>query len=124
MSIFGFNARSLSSVTKSIDEEEHETTNMALIFDKYSDQLATLPKEKGWITENLYKYQGFWHQSKRRISVETVMAVQDTFKARSTDIYLATLPKSGTTWLKALAYSIVNRALQKQLTFNLPFTYL
>ena len=118
MSIFGFNARSLSSLTKSIDEEEHETTNMALIFDKYSDQLATLPKEKGWITENLYKYQGFWHQSKRRISVETVMAVQDTFKARSTDIYLATLPKSGTTWLKALVFSIVNRSRYKINSFS------
>ncbi|KAI7754869.1 hypothetical protein M8C21_025128 [Ambrosia artemisiifolia] len=82
---------------------------MALIFDRYKDRLATLPKEKGWITENLYMYQGFWHQPSRRISVETVMALQDTFKAHPTDIYLATLPKSGTTWLKALVFALVNR---------------
>ncbi|PWA76262.1 P-loop containing nucleoside triphosphate hydrolase [Artemisia annua] len=82
---------------------------MALIFDRYKDRLATLPKERGWMTENLYMYQGYWHQSMRRISVENVMAVQDTFKARPTDIYLATLPKSGTTWLKALVFAMVNR---------------
>ncbi|KAJ0791938.1 putative Sulfotransferase domain, P-loop containing nucleoside triphosphate hydrolase [Helianthus annuus] len=95
-------ANSLPSVPKFSNEGNHETTNMALIFDRYKNRLATLPKEKGWITENLYMYQGFWHQSSRRISVETVMALQDTFKAHPTDIYLATLPKSGTTWLKAL----------------------
>ncbi|KAK9056414.1 hypothetical protein SSX86_023775 [Deinandra increscens subsp. villosa] len=82
---------------------------MTLVFNRYQDRLATLPKEKGWITENLYMYQGFWHQSSRRISVETVMALQDTFEAHPTDIYLATLPKSGTTWLKALMFALVNR---------------
>ncbi|KAI3667358.1 hypothetical protein L6452_42414 [Arctium lappa] len=118
MSISAFNVRSLSFITKCIDEDEHEKTNMALIFNKYNDRIATLPKEKGWITENLYMYQGFWHQSKRRISVETVMAVHDTFKARPTDIYLATLPKSGTTWLKALVFAIVNRNRYKHNSFS------
>ncbi|KAJ0791933.1 putative Sulfotransferase domain, P-loop containing nucleoside triphosphate hydrolase [Helianthus annuus] len=102
-------AISLPSVPKFSNEGNHETTNMALIFDRYKDRLATLLKEKGWITENVYMYQGFWHQSSRRISVETVMALQDTFKAHPTDIYLATLPKSGTTWLKALVFALVNR---------------
>ncbi|KAC9826156.1 hypothetical protein E3N88_45204 [Mikania micrantha] len=37
------------------------------------------------------------------------MALQDTFKAHPTDIYLAILPKSGTTWLKALVFALVNR---------------
>ncbi|KAI3682362.1 hypothetical protein L1987_82299 [Smallanthus sonchifolius] len=103
----------LPSITKCNDEDKQERANMALVFDQYKDRLATLPKEKGWITENVYMYQGFWHQSSRRISVETVMALQDTFKARPTDIYLATLPKSGTTWLKALVFSLVNRNLYK-----------
>ncbi|MFS7904017.1 putative quercetin-3-sulfate 4'-sulfotransferase [Helianthus anomalus] len=111
-------AFSLPSVPKCSNEGKHETTNMALIFDQYKDRLATLPKEKGWITENLYMYQGFWHQSSRRISVETVMALQDTFKAHPTDIYLATLPKSGTTWLKALVFALVNRNRYKDGHFS------
>ncbi|KAM0051508.1 putative Sulfotransferase domain, P-loop containing nucleoside triphosphate hydrolase [Helianthus debilis subsp. tardiflorus] len=44
-----------------------------------------------------------------KISIETVMALQGTFKARPTNIYLATLPKSSTTWLKALMFALVNR---------------
>nr|XP_043609629.1 flavonol sulfotransferase-like [Erigeron canadensis] len=98
-----------SSITKNSDEGKQERANMTLVFDRYKDRLITLPKEKGWITENLYMYQGFWHQSMRRISVETVMALQETFKAHPSDVYLATLPKSGTTWLKALVFAIVNR---------------
>ncbi|KAC9819659.1 hypothetical protein E3N88_45207 [Mikania micrantha] len=108
-------ALSLPSITKCNDEGEQERANMALVFDRYRAKLTMLPKEKGWITENLYMYQGFWHQSSRRISVETLMALQDTFKAHPTDIYLATLPKSGTTWLKALVFALVNR---NQYTYN------
>ncbi|KAL8215335.1 hypothetical protein R6Q57_004784 [Mikania cordata] len=61
---------------------------MSVIFDRYKDKLATLPKGKGWITDNLYMYQGFWHHSSRRVSVETVMALQDTFKAHRSNRYL------------------------------------
>ncbi|KAK1428863.1 hypothetical protein QVD17_17703 [Tagetes erecta] len=99
-----------SSIAKTNDEDRQERENMTLIFDRYNDKLAILPKEQGWITENLHLYQGFWFTSMHnRISVEAVMALQDTFKARPTDIYLATLPKSGTTWLKALVFALVNR---------------
>ncbi|KAK9050192.1 hypothetical protein SSX86_030838 [Deinandra increscens subsp. villosa] len=96
-----------SSIAKCSEEEEK--ANMAIVFDRYKDRLATLPKKKGWISENIYMYQGFWHHSGRRTSVETVMALQDTFIARPTDIYLITPPKSGTTWLKALVFALVNR---------------
>ncbi|KAJ0809063.1 putative Sulfotransferase domain, P-loop containing nucleoside triphosphate hydrolase [Helianthus annuus] len=103
----------MSFVTTPGLEDYQEEANLALIFDKYKDKFTTFPKEKGWMTEELYKYQGFWHQSKNVVSVETVMATQDTFQALPTDIYLATLPKSGTTWLKALVFSTVNRNMYK-----------
>ncbi|KAI7754875.1 hypothetical protein M8C21_025134 [Ambrosia artemisiifolia] len=95
-------------IAKRSDDDE-ERANMALIFNKYKGRITTLRKEKGWMTENLYMYQGFWHQSGRRISIEAVMAIQDTFKVHPTDIYLATMPKSGTTWLKALVFALVKR---------------
>ncbi|CAO2166067.1 unnamed protein product [Urochloa humidicola] len=38
------------------------------------------------------------------------MLLQDTFKPRHDDIILATQPKCGTTWLKALAFTITNRS--------------
>ncbi|KAK9056413.1 hypothetical protein SSX86_023774 [Deinandra increscens subsp. villosa] len=86
---------------------------MASIFETYKDKIATLPKERGWITKDHYMYQGFWHQSRHVISVESTMALQDTFKARPTDIYMVTLPKAGTTWLKALMFALVNRTRYK-----------
>jgi len=88
-------------------------TPLALLHNKYKDKLTPLPNEKGWLTESLYLYQGFWLESVRVTSAVTVMAAQDTFKAQPTDIYLATLPKSGTTWIKALSFAILNRTTYK-----------
>nr|GEX48622.1 putative P-loop containing nucleoside triphosphate hydrolase [Tanacetum cinerariifolium] len=105
------NAFALSFASEPGDNAED--VNLALIFDRYKDRFTAFPKEKGWMTEELYMYQGFWHQSMNVVSVETVMATQDTFQARPSDIYLATIPKSGTTWLKALAFAILNRTQYK-----------
>ena len=68
---------------------------------------STLPKEKGWTTEHMYQYQGFWYLSME--GVEGVMHLQKHFTARNDDILLATLPKSGTTWFKPLMFAIMNR---------------
>ncbi|KAK1427096.1 hypothetical protein QVD17_15779 [Tagetes erecta] len=95
------------------DDHEHETGHLDLILDRYKDKITTCPKEKGWVSENMYMYQGFWHISNNEFSVQTTMAMQDTYKAHPTDIYLITLPKSGTTWMKALMFAIVNRARYK-----------
>ncbi|KAI3667352.1 hypothetical protein L6452_42407 [Arctium lappa] len=93
----------------SMEEKEYEKAHLAIIFDRYKDRVTTFPKEKGWISESLYMYHGFWHLSGGVYSIETMMALQETFKAHSTDIYLCTLPKSGTTWMKALMFALVNR---------------
>ncbi|KAI3788249.1 hypothetical protein L2E82_01009 [Cichorium intybus] len=93
----------------SLENHDHEKANLALLLDRYKDRFTTLPNEKGWMSQTLYMYQGFWYPSENTFSIETTMALQDTFQALSTDIYLATQPKSGTTWIKALVFAIVNR---------------
>ncbi|KAI3863040.1 hypothetical protein MKW92_032443, partial [Papaver armeniacum] len=55
----------------------------------------------------LYQYQGFWRTAK---GIENVKDFQQNFKASHTDLIIATLPKSGTIWLKALVFAIINRS--------------
>ncbi|CAL5430759.1 unnamed protein product [Camellia sinensis] len=69
--------------------------------------LSSLPKEKGWVASHLYQYQGFWHPSRQ---LQGVLSCQKGFQAQDTDILLVTTPKSGTTWLKAILFALVNRA--------------
>ncbi|GJV16704.1 flavonol 4'-sulfotransferase [Tanacetum coccineum] len=51
-------------------------------------------------------YQGFWNIPE---FLEGGIIVQQSFKAQPNDIFLCSCPKTGTTWLKALAFAIVNR---------------
>ncbi|KAL7207745.1 hypothetical protein ACSBR1_029654 [Camellia fascicularis] len=74
--------------------------------DCHDNPLALLPKEKGWTGLDLYLYQGFWCPS---MHIQGVMSFQQHFKAQDTDLILATMPKSSTTWLKALTFAITNR---------------
>ncbi|XP_050386657.1 cytosolic sulfotransferase 15-like [Argentina anserina] len=82
---------------------DHEDENLS---DECKKLLFSLPKEKGWRTLHLFQFQGFWCQS---AEIQSIMAFQKYFQARDTDIVLASIPKSGTTWLKALAFAIANR---------------
>jgi estrone sulfotransferase len=59
------------------------------------------------LSEPLFLYKNFWF---RRSFVERIMLVEASFKARCDDIILATNPKCGTTWLKALSFAITNRS--------------
>ncbi|XP_021756258.1 cytosolic sulfotransferase 12-like [Chenopodium quinoa] len=70
--------------------------------------ISTLPKEQDWVMSHLYQYQGFWHPIRE---LQGVLSCQHHFQARDTDIILATNPKCGSTWLKALAYVVVNRKI-------------
>ncbi|PON58481.1 Sulfotransferase domain containing protein [Parasponia andersonii] len=73
------------------------------------DQLQLqLPKTKGWLGSSaLSLYQGFWYPSR---VLPNIMVFQKHFQPHNQDIILASTPKSGTTLLKALLFSIVNRA--------------
>ncbi|KAK6243570.1 hypothetical protein QUC31_009979 [Theobroma cacao] len=74
--------------------------------DEFQELVQTLPKEKGWYGTHLYFYQGFWCSSR---VFRAMISFQKHFQALDSDIFLKSIPKSGTTWLKALTFSIVNR---------------
>nr|XP_043611059.1 flavonol sulfotransferase-like [Erigeron canadensis] len=102
----------LSFVTE--DDPKVERANLSLILDRYKDRFKDLPKvEKGWLSKSMNLYQGHWYSSSGVISIGTVLASQDAFQAHPSDLYLATPPKCGTTWLKALVFAIVNRTKYK-----------
>ncbi|CAK7336396.1 unnamed protein product [Dovyalis caffra] len=69
--------------------------------------LLTLPSEKNLDgTNSLYLYQGAWMSA---YVLRAVYSFQRHFIAQDTDIIVGSMPKSGTTWLKALAFSVAKR---------------
>ncbi|KAL0007263.1 hypothetical protein SO802_008765 [Lithocarpus litseifolius] len=93
----------LTHYTKNHGEEAREGE---MLSHESQELLLSLPKERGWRTSYLYKYQGFWCQP---MEIQAIVSFQKHFLACDTDVVLATIPKSGTTGLKALAFAIVNR---------------
>ncbi|KAF4393340.1 hypothetical protein CsatB_010000 [Cannabis sativa] len=70
--------------------------------------LDKLPKTKGWLGSSVLSlYQGYWCPSR---IIPNIKLFQTHFQPQSQDIILASSPKSGTTWLKALLFSIANRS--------------
>ncbi|KAL1828235.1 hypothetical protein DCAR_0207431 [Daucus carota subsp. sativus] len=89
--------------TQLIDEDDHQELSQDT-----KEFLTTLPKNKGWRTRHLYLFQGFWCQAKE---IQAILSFQQHFRAQANDIIVASIPKTGTTWLKALTFSVVNRNL-------------
>ncbi|XP_017630261.2 cytosolic sulfotransferase 15-like [Gossypium arboreum] len=74
---------------------------------EFQELVKTLPKEDGWIGSHLYFYKGFWCPS---LVLKSFISFQKNFQAFASDVILATFPKCGTTWLKALAYITLYRS--------------
>ncbi|XP_017225285.2 cytosolic sulfotransferase 6-like [Daucus carota subsp. sativus] len=68
--------------------------------------LSSLPKERGIMSSYTYQFQGFWYPP---YALQGIINCQEEFQPRENDIFLVTPPKSGTTWLKAILYALVNR---------------
>ncbi|MBA0728920.1 hypothetical protein Golax_004637 [Gossypium laxum] len=67
--------------------------------------LDQLPMERFW-DFSLYKWDGFWYRS---YHIQATMALRSQYIARDDDIILASPMKTGTTWLKALCFSILQK---------------
>ncbi|GMJ01677.1 sulfotransferase 2A, ARABIDOPSIS THALIANA SULFOTRANSFERASE 2A [Hibiscus trionum] len=74
--------------------------------DELQQLVETLPKEQGWSISNLYLYQGFWCSA---LTLKPLISFQTHFQAFDSDVIVATFPKCGTTWLKALTFSTLYR---------------
>ena len=68
--------------------------------------LQRLPRGKGWDGCYLYLYHGFWFRPQAH---QGILLFQKHFQAEEDDVFIITVPKSGTTWLKALTFAITNR---------------
>ncbi|XP_031287619.1 cytosolic sulfotransferase 16-like [Pistacia vera] len=75
-------------VPKSKEEEEE----IERIYNSYRNIIATLPRNRGWATQHLCQYQGFWFQP--LVGLEGIMWMQQHFISRPTDVYLISSPKS------------------------------
>ncbi|KAK1256678.1 Cytosolic sulfotransferase 15 [Acorus gramineus] len=94
----------LNSLTPKTKEESKLSQDQET-YKTYQNIITTLPRERGWDHGHLYCYKGFWY---RDFHLKGVMAVRDHFVARPTDVLLATSPKSGTVWLKALVFAALS----------------
>ncbi|KAL3636531.1 hypothetical protein CASFOL_018830 [Castilleja foliolosa] len=83
-----------------------EKTNSELE-NHHPDSNSPLQREKWVGYEFLYKSHNFWFT---KTYLETTQRVIENFKPLPKDVILASFPKTGTTWLKALLHSITIRS--------------
>nr|GMD77213.1 cytosolic sulfotransferase 12-like [Ipomoea batatas] len=68
--------------------------------------ISSLPREEGWVSPHIFNYKGFWIPN---LFLYGALRSQQHFQAQDSDILLCTLPKCGTTWLKALIFALITR---------------
>lgn len=89
--------------------ETNQREEIALVDEEEVEQLKqSLPKAKwmGSKQDLLLNIQGFRYPISL---VSNIVAVQRHFLAQDTDLVVTSFPKTGTTWLKSLLFSLVDR---------------
>ncbi|CAN6235691.1 unnamed protein product [Urochloa humidicola] len=93
---------------KEADVEEAEETNPEL-YQHFANLVSSLPTSKGLSNTQFYRHDQGWHCS--LVPIVGAMVADACFTARPSDIIVATLPKSGTTWIKSLLYAGIHGCL-------------
>ncbi|KAL8483348.1 hypothetical protein ACS0TY_026155 [Phlomoides rotata] len=68
--------------------------------------LEKLEQQNNWDGVPMCLYDGFWYPI---FVLRGLLSSGEHFEAHDTDFVLASQPKTGTTWMKALLFSIINR---------------
>ncbi|WVZ67322.1 hypothetical protein U9M48_016418 [Paspalum notatum var. saurae] len=92
-------ASSYDEAAISSDESQDDDTAIAALVSK-------LPTREGW-SQTLVLYKNYWIHP---LFLKSILRLHTSFKPRHDDITLASNPKCGTTWMKALAFTITNRS--------------
>ncbi|XP_072963695.1 flavonol 4'-sulfotransferase-like [Typha angustifolia] len=95
----------LAQCPNSITNDEEETHKK--IYQEVAELVSTFPRVEGGARQILYRHRDGWCEVFP--AVVGAMVAQQHFKARPSDLILASYPKSGTTWLKALLVATVHR---------------
>ncbi|KAL1197317.1 Cytosolic sulfotransferase 17 [Cardamine amara subsp. amara] len=107
-------SKTLNDVVES--ESDHDSSELVSSspseFEKnqkhYQEIIATLPHKDGWTRQDPFiEYGGHWWLE---FILEGLLHAQRFFKARPSDFFVCSYPKTGTTWLKALTFAITNRS--------------
>jgi len=87
-------------------EEQSKDEQLEAIGEECKNLVLSLPKEYGFDNQYYYYFQGFWTTQSQ---IQSIIYFQNDFQAKDSDVVIASMPKSETTWLKALSFAIINR---------------
>nr|CAB3485189.1 unnamed protein product [Digitaria exilis] len=77
------------------------------LYQHFANLVSSSPTSQGLSNNQLHRHDQGWYSS--QVPLVGAMVADACFAARPSDIIVATLPKSGTTWIKSLLYATVHR---------------
>ncbi|RLM65310.1 hypothetical protein C2845_PM16G14420 [Panicum miliaceum] len=101
---------SSSSQTSPLQVEQEaraEAETNPELYQHFANLVSSLPSSEGLSHNQFYRHDQGWYSS--LVPIVGAMVADACFTARPSDIVVATLPKSGTTWIKSLLYATVHR---------------
>ncbi|CAN6228945.1 unnamed protein product [Urochloa humidicola] len=88
-------------------EADAEVETNPELYQHFANLISSFPASEGMSHDLLYRHDQGWHAA--MVNMVGAMVADSCFAARPTDIIVTSLPKSGTTWIKALLFATVHR---------------